>query len=697
MKTIIQYFNDLINENINQSVTFDGNNVNHINRWLVTTVASKNKPFDEKVLLDICDLSFSKWKYYVSTDAESFYKRNNPEKSYDVKKIDGYEHYIYCLSNIYMQEEKTLLLRFSTTLPIPIKIWINDNLVYCGTFGNFKKNWIFSYDFQKGNNTVLVEKPMCTNNRILAHVPKFFSLTIRPIDTITNNKLSKTAHMDTVFREHLEKVSIITSDIFYDKGDKIGIIVFKNSFRKIHETGEISFFTNNSNCIHREKVICNEFFYISLGDISQQIIKIEYTQDNRIFDTSFIFIGDYESYKKKVKKQKNNYETDIIESLDFNLDLLDSHSNFVKNTIELAHQGYTQPILKKLFLLQNSTHNKSKEISNGFNVWKSKIDNNPFVYNLVIPNNYDSSKKYPLLVSFNFDDCKTNIPQDVNQIMSANFSNTFSLVFCGLYEHKYDFLNDTDITDVIMYIIKNFSIDSRKINFLGVCTGASRGFYFIHNYPQIFQCIISVSGIVNEKLSCINNTNITNVLNIDDNYINGSAAITMLPDDKTYLLSGFEHEEFFDYFCNKNLQYFIDESMGKEFKLPQKSLLQKIYNNNCFIIGENEVQNEFEKIIIQYIKYPVDTNYRKYDFPVLNDEQKIFERVKKCNFILPVNINNISKTKEKLLKYFCFSTSSNKLKISRNPFNSELYAAIIFYEDETIIEEIKIFLSGGKK
>ena len=162
-----KYLEEIVVASIYKPITFDGGMVCHLNRWLVTAVIGDKNRFDLSILCNPdgkvlsskeverleAEVIEKNWRFYISDDISSFYKRNSPERLfnnvYDRKK----EKYIYCLNSIHCEKGMELSIHISTTLPMPMKVWINGNIVFIGTIENFSKDHILSFHFKRGMNT----------------------------------------------------------------------------------------------------------------------------------------------------------------------------------------------------------------------------------------------------------------------------------------------------------------------------------------------------------------------------------------------------------------------------------------------------------------------------------------------------------------------------------------------------------------
>lgn len=639
-------------------VTFDGNAVCHLNRWLVTSSLGNKNRFDlsavynsnakvlsSKEIENLNEDEIEKnWRFYLSEDSSSFYKRNSPEKLFNRVYDRTQEKYVYCLSSIYCEKGIELLVHVSNTLPMPMKLWINGEIVFIGTLDNFSKNHILSFCFEEGINTILVEKPMCSGNRRLALTPKWFSVSIRPVELIVNSAVSKVIKQDEILNTHLSSYTISTNKLFYDVDEKIQILILRN---KSHDERDIciELTCSNNDTICQRTIRTGIIDYISIKPNAFGVVKISVKNRN---DYCYIFVGDFREYGLNLETKINQTMLSESDKHSFmlNLKILDKEKGFILNSIEPIHKNYSQPVLDKLFLFEKQYRNNdfNDSIYNGFNAYISPIDGENLTYFLQIPT--ETECLYPLIIYFNFDDSSTRIPTSPNRVLVEKPNNAITITFCGRGDYMNDYVNEFEIMSAIDYVINRFPVDNNRIHLYGICTGARRGFNFLNKYKNVFASIFSFAGTPTEieDLNPKSPIPVYQLCNIDDVIYNGATVLKNAINykSKIYCVSGFEHEEFIDYFCNKNtLNLFLSHSQILKPKIRKTTIsemsIKSIYLNRCTVIINNSSQDrDFASLLTQ----PLKCRARNYKYMSACSDTSI--EFSQTNFIIVSTLENLS-------------------------------------------------------
>ncbi len=690
------------------SISFSLDNPCSLNRWLVSAaVCMKNYDLDADVrcTLDNKIVAGSEtdtelkneiennWRYYISDDNISFYKRNSPEKMFSAPTSKTEEKYIYALNCVIANKEAERLIHISTMMPMPLRLWINGELVFADTIAFIQKNHILSYRFRKGINTILVEKPLCAWNRRLHMTPKYFSISIRPKDTVINNEFAYEVNESSILAKYLEQYTIIPNKLFYEINEPIQLFVTSNNSasKKIDISLSSSF-----EDIYID-VACNTGNIISIPTNSSLcgVIKISVGKQS-----SFVFMGCYSEYIVQLKEKIKYIDTKELDvySLLFNADILDASRGLVVNAIEPIHSYYSQPVLKKLFALENyfRYHELSNALVNGFIALESPIDRVPFACCLELPNDYDKGKLYPLVVHLNFDDSLTRIPTNPIRVLKTDNSDIVSLTLCGRGDYINDYINSYEIIYSIREIIKSYKIDSDRVSLVGLCTGGRRGFELINKYRNIFSAMFSFASTSISSQETTRIVPMIQLCNIDDMFYNGATVLsrTVNTVKNTFSISGFEHEELIDYYCHSGIVKLItpyQRKMRTENDIQWG--IKGIYLNPCCVVKPNLSDREKERKLLLLLTKPIISRARNYNVPVIEitDEAKMDS----CNLVFIIDPNmrfkcpsDVLDVLNRLVDKFSVVTDSDFITITENPFNPQKKAVFITYSNSESLDRI---------
>lgn len=641
MKNLSAILSKVVLSCLYNPITFCGENVCHINRWLVTAAMAECDRFSDQPLLnpDAVVLmpvelgSFSQnrleknWRYYISEDSSSLYTRNAADHLFNNKYDKNAEKYIYYLSSIYCDEEE-LFIHISTMVPLPMKLWINGKLIFVGTQAAFQKNHILAFTFVKGLNTILVEKPMCAANRKLIMAPKYFSLTIRKPATVLNNHLSKKTMLAKSLHEYLNGYSIFTNKEFYSLCDNIEICVFQN--RNQDSVIPISIIGMDEKPIIQTVIQSGRISKIPLDSILYPgIYKITVDDTN----CKYIFVGHYTDYvsdrlEKIQISDLNHFEK---ESLKFNLSILNQDKKTIQRSIESIHNLYSQPVFSKMFHFDQAL---TKAILNEdtyfdmYGAYTSTIDEAKIAYYLELPVSYQKNQSYPLVIYLTFDDCSTGIPLRPCRILHQKREDIISVTLKSLGDNVGDFIYESEMMEIIRELTERFSIQMNKIFLIGLCTGVRRTYKIIEHFADLIGGMIAVAGANIEDIGTKNFNQVPKIqlCNIDDVFYNGAMVLQNSESKKedTYLVSNFAHEEFLDYFSHYGLPSLLFHYTNMNtptipcLQAQEVKCIKDIYLKKCCILTNIE-----NGPLLYLLSQPLKRRERNYKYSIYKKDDSI--------------------------------------------------------------------------
>lgn len=684
-----------------------------LNRWLVSSAVCKR---NDDLTADVrCDLESkvvvgseveslqdneleSSWRYYISDDTTSFYKRNSPEKIFPLPISKSDEKYIYALSSVITEKEGIYLVHISTMMPMPIRIWINGELLFADTIAYIQKNHIFSYCFKKGINTILIEKPLCAWNRRLHMTPKFFSVSIRQLETVINNQFAYEINEASLLKDYLNQYTIIPNKLFYESNEPIQLIIFSNKSENTNIRLSVS--TSMKESKLELSCICGNETTIQTNSGLSGLVKISIGQQS-----TYLFIGKYSEYITYIKEQIELVDDKDIDtySMSFNIDILDAERGLVKNSIEPIHSYYSQDVFRKLFafekyLLSNQINN---ELTNGFVALESPVDKTRFACYLELPKRYKCGTNYPLVVYLNFDDSLTRIPTNPHRILKDNDIDAISLTLCGRGNFINDYINSYEIICSIKEISKRYSVDTLKISVFGICTGGRRGFELVNKYRGIFSSMLSFASTSINAGQAAGNIPLIQLCNIDDMFYNGATVLSRLEKDgeKLFIMNSFEHEELIDYYSHSNTaRLLIPYQNTVEIETNISYGIKGIYLEPCCIVKPSLANKEIENKLLLLLTKPVVSRARNYNVPVIDIHDEC--EIRKSNIVFIIDNNAIDNypsalaTASKNISSKLTSSHESYIIITNNPYNFNKKAVFITYSDVDALNKIMSLLGS---
>lgn len=127
---------------------------------------------------------------------------------------------------------------------------------------------------------------------------------------------------------------------------------------------------------------------------------------------------------------------------------------------------------------------------NHFIHFKNPIDNHDDMYSVVVPNDYDDTKQYPLIININ------NANHD-NQFIFYNYNLEKGVIFADIFLKGLtlgSYIGETAFFAYLSDMKKRFHIDEDKIYITGGCNGAYAVYALAQNHPHVFAAVMAISG-----------------------------------------------------------------------------------------------------------------------------------------------------------------------------------------------------------
>ncbi len=697
----------IVCSNSDISITFLADSKISLNRWLVTSsVENRTKNLIPETLSiydreltaeDVtemeCDLE-QKWRFYVSDEKTSFYKRNAIESLFVEGVRKDQEKYIYSLCGLYCEDKKELLIHSAAMLPMPLRIWINGSLVLTGTMENFTKNHLFSYSFEQGINTILVEKPMCLWNRRLSLTPKFFSISICPMEPVWSHRLAEDLDEMSLLKQYLLEYNISMNRLNYEPGETIQLFITNNKRTEETVTIEIKSADKKLDVIQG---YTNQLLEYPIGQDVNGILKVQVGSQYQ-----YICVGAYqENIKCLTQRLDAASNLEILEELEFNAGILNMKTGFVRNALEPIHSYYSQPVLERLFLTETIFEDAGQEydVIDGFKIIHSPIDQGEIVYHLQLPSGYEREKEYPLVVCLNYDDSNTHIPVNPFRILHQKSEEAIVMTVCGRSEYEKDVLYGIDLEHLIHHVTQIYHVDQTRIYLYGICTGARLGYPLIKENPYGFAAFFSVCGTSSERNSKEYEVPVLQLCHVDDMFYNGAAIMQKAQQmHKLYLISGFEHEELLDLYCNKNIVSLLRGHQRDKawYKKVSVTGIRSIYTKPCYVIQQQNSMTEALKKLYVYLQIPLKIRARNYLFPCVDELTLENEAHMQENLIYLVKKGEAKIQLEKIRALYeeieskagIASVDSFLITCAVNPYQENRRILFVIYTDEQSLNRL---------
>lgn len=622
MSELMEYLENII-ESSTRPITCSGDVTNIMNKWLVKAQeanhyeANNIEPFlkPEGRILQKHELEFlpqeeleSNWRFFCADDVNRYlYQWCTIQRDIVLDK----DKYVYALSSVYCQEEhETMVFCASLT---PISIWINGELVYTSNYDFFVKETTFVYNFKKGSNSVLIEKPYFLRHESLRINPDDFIITLKPYEFCANKK--ENFFFDLELFEKLKHIdTILLNKAVYEENDSIEVVVLPRYFKETMQRKDIMIYAydDRGQVLASVKSKTTTRVSLNIAPDYRGIVKISASivgEDSFILD-NYLIISNLTEFANQCFTQaskRKDCNQDILYSLRKLITIPNTKLGTMENFYCMMNTYVYHLIFEKLYefkqYLQKPEMGRTAKPFDIFKYvatvfYKNGIDDNNLIAYVVLPKEYDSTKKYPVVINFEHGyAAEYPILREYHRFQ--DFDDTILVDLCGRGGLNKDYINECNVLEIIEDVVQTYNIDRDRIYTTGACTGAMKSFGLAIKNPGLFAGVYGLNGPIRtnvenpdfELLKNLETVTINEVYCIEDADFNCSTIVNTfehVKNAKLWPVTTYAHEDFNEA-LNSNL--IVREMLKiRKNKYPKKfefTMLEPIYNHCHFIIVDH--------------------------------------------------------------------------------------------------------------
>jgi predicted peptidase len=589
-------------------ITFAGDIPNALSRWLVKSVQTDGSqiwdihPYldtDGKMLLpfQLAFLSTEElnlnWRFYLSTMLDRYQEVNTPNNLFSIQP----NKYMYALNNVYCEQEKDILINIITYMPSPLRIWINGELVFTGTFDYMLKDYFCIYKFKEGSNTVLVESPMALTLP-LSH--QEFIVKLNPLNDLDDDR-KKYEMIDMEFIEFLKKdYSIFPEKVFHLSGEAISVIVLPQYFCQEEQPITVTVYNAKGDSLKSIESFTSRKIIIQLDKPINGVLCLKVEDTREKLSLVYVYFGDLYLETALLLEQverRSDCNKAIVETIKQLLEIpkaFKSMNQYVPGDIYLT-------IFEKIAQLQNysdspddlvqKTHHEV--FGSNFTVFEpKKTEDNYLAYTVHLPEGYSTGRKYPLVIYFH--DAQVRFyPVDLPWLHRSSFTEGIIINMVGI--GRLNYVDDINVIRKINEIVAQYNIDRNRIYGIAFCIGTYKAYRIAFEVPDLFAGLASIVGDMRldvnhpeyEYLDNIGNTMVYGLCSTENWFFNSSRKLNFLKrlnKSKSWVFHGFMHNEFNSLHNSKILfQKLVKE---KRDRIPRKInfvVLEPGYNKSHWL------------------------------------------------------------------------------------------------------------------
>ena len=615
---LLEYINRIVTTNFHP-VTFSGDVPNVLNRWLVKSQLAEEFAFEHLEpyleensgrILHLRELATLEaeylernWRLYISTDQSKFYQSCSPQELFakDQDKL------IYALCNVFCRQAKRVVIYANSITPI--RIWINGELVLANNFHFHIKPYLFIFDFNKGLNTILVEKTLFQKDLALGISPDHFMMIIKPIHFLLDQDVN--GLFDPEILEDLsQSLTVIPERAFVPAGQEIRFIVLPKILPDKEPAGiKVRISGCDGETITSLNVKAGEAASVIINSDISGVLRLEATRPGQPekYGDVYLCYGDIEKKRDyliaEARKRKDCNEAliDILVALS---EIADMDTGCIRNFPQTVQDRLYYPVFKAFLefesYLQTPDGSAPKthfEVfrDQAFFVKNSEIDDGYILYSIHLPVDYDRNKRHPLLISMQYGYGMSVYPLTQRYVQKRHFREAIVLNICGRGHVNRDFINETELFQLFSQVIQNFNIDRDRVYIIGSCTGVYKAFGMALRRPDLFAAAAGVNGAIRldpdnpdyKFIHNLNNTMIYQLCNLEDELFNGARSldtISRLSRVKVCDFVNYTHDDF-DEFLNQG-KLMRELLLEKRVKYPRRvefTMYEPIYNRSFWV------------------------------------------------------------------------------------------------------------------
>ena len=264
----------------------------------------------------------------------------------------------------------------------------------------------------------------------------------------------------------------------------------------------------------------------------------------------------------------------------------------------------------------------------------SNINNQYHHYYVVLPKDFDPSKKYPLLLTFQYGHVNNYEPIHHSTNFSARFADREGAIYADIGGDGCtmgSYTGEAFLLAEIEHLLRNFPVDRKRVYAIANCAGNIAALNFVETYPHLFAGIYTRSeDITKNNISNLHNVHCMYVFSGQDNWI---------MNDTKFIQKKLNRVDFV--YSNKYLDRYIDLILSQYTETAIDLLMSGELDEYPNSIHYRTVRNRARRayyIEIESIKK--GKSFAEFNSKI--DKQNLVIKTKNCTglkIILPPQIN----------------------------------------------------------
>ncbi|MCD1258653.1 hypothetical protein B5M42_007375 [Paenibacillus athensensis] len=550
-------------------ITFSGDVSAALSRWLVRSACADSPErwgaepfldtearlllFNETVLLPADEVE-RHWRMYMADLAERYLEVNTPHKLFAAADNKS----IYCLCNVYCEQEREALVSVFTCVAAPIRVWINGELAVSGSHDNVLRDYLFLCKLREGGNTVLVETP--TVLRVPA-VQQEFIVKLQPLERLSEG-LGELVD-ETLVDRCRSDLSLFPEKLLHAAGEELRLTVVPRICHNLPEKVRIRVYNDKDELIGQREAMTSTAADIRLDERAHGLLRItaECESDNTRTGQVHVFFGLFQEALESLLAPlalRRDLDPGVLTSARELQELPQAYrmlNQYVPGDVwQTLFQAYAR--LNVYRQVADGTRQRSHREVFGrrFTAFEPKpTGDGRTAYTVVLPDGYDESRQYPVV--FYFSDAQVrSYPTELPWLRHDSTDEAILVQMIGI-GGRLNFVDDVNVSRLLVAILDRYAVDRSRVYVIGFCTGAPKAYRIGCQLPDLFAGIASIVGDMRlsindpeyEQIDNLSHTGVIGLISTEHWFYNSARKLNFLkrmPKARSWMCQGLMHPEF---------------------------------------------------------------------------------------------------------------------------------------------------------
>ncbi|WP_315911000.1 hypothetical protein [Xylanibacillus composti] len=590
-----------------------------LNRWLIKKVQNHHpEQLDaepaidpkarvllpwEQVMLQRDEVE-SNWRFYISERADRYLEVNEPFALFSQHDESSY---MYACCSVHCLQDREMLVNLICYYPSPVRVWINGRLVFTSHAEYVNREVHARVPFHEGFNTILVECPLHLDRQLTC---REFIIKLNPFERLTDLR-KQNELVDQAWLEQLKHAYhiIVDSHAVCKNDDQVPVLKGMAqpmcfSPESLEKSLELHLWDAQGQCLAREQVQAMHPFRLSFPQDAQGFYRITLTESvsHRTVAETHCCMGHIadavEMLRERIRTRKDCNET-VLESLRG----LAAVPSLLQGMNQYVPADWMEQNLKLFYeasvyagsadqILQVQMQDVFPE---RYSIMLPKsIDSGELIYTVHLPEQYDSSRLYPVV--FYFHDAQgRKYPLPLPWMQWARTSEAIVVDMVGI--SRLHFADDIQVVRMIQTILGTLPADRDRIYGIGFCTGGPKTYRIGFLVPHLFAALASIVGDPRidadqpeyEFFDNLEHTAVLAVCGVENWFFNSMRKadfVERLPKGETWMIHGFIHNECSALFNSRPLFHRLLEATRTPLPKSVKYVLIDPAFNHSYWIDE---------------------------------------------------------------------------------------------------------------